>query len=50
MQGQAVADMGAMCLDIKDGNYVDGDVQMWQCVDGNTNQMWETEWVKEMWF
>ncbi|TFY59558.1 hypothetical protein EVG20_g7741 [Dentipellis fragilis] len=29
------------CLDVKDGDDVDGNlVQLWECVDGNTNQQW----------
>lgn len=38
------------CLDRKDGNFVDGDVQMWDCVDGNTNQDWDMECVDEISF
>lgn len=39
-----------MCLDRKDGNYWDGDVQLWRCADGNTNQNWDMECVAERQF
>lgn len=34
------------CVDVKDGNFADGNVQLWDCVKGSAIQDWVMEWVK----
>lgn len=35
---------GTKCLDVRDGNSSNGNsLQVWSCVEGNTNQLWTIE-------
>ncbi|KAF9264575.1 ricin B-like lectin [Marasmius fiardii PR-910] len=42
--GQIRGSDGTLCLDVRDGDPTNGNqLQVWSCVDGNTNQLWRVD-------